>query len=113
MDIWAGDDTVNDESVLTFYETLGFEETDIEDDLTALFFELDPQGSYALVTNEEGAIPETLRQAVIFAVYTPEGAFQWSASFKNSHVLKNLWSGAETSQQKLDAIEKRRKSVDY
>jgi len=104
---------VSDENALDFFETLGFEETDIEDGLTALFFETDPQGSYALLTNEEGAIPENLKQAVIFACYTPEGAFQWSASFKNAYVFKDIWSGAETPEQKLDAIAKRRESIDY
>lgn len=104
---------MSDETVLGFYEALGFEETDIEDGLTGLFFELDPQGSYALISNEEGAIPESLKQAVIFAFYTPEGAFQWSASFKNSYVFKDIWSKAQTSQQKLDAIGKRQESIDY
>ena len=104
---------VSGEAVLDFYESLGFEETDIEDDLTALYFETDPQGSYVLMTNEEGAIPETLKQAVIFACYTPEGAFQWSASFKNSYVFRDIWSGAQTPQEKLDAVGKRRENVDY
>lgn len=104
---------MSDESVLDFYEDLGFEETAIEDGLTALSFEVDPQGSYALVTDEEGAVPETLRQVVVFACYTPEGAFQWSASFKNSYVFRDIWSGNHTTEEKLDAIQKRRENIAY
>lgn len=104
---------MSDESVLTFYEDLGFEETAIEDDLTALSLEVDPQGSYALITDEEGAVPETLKQAVVFACYTPEGAFQWSASFKNSYVFKDIWAGSQPTEQKLDAIQKRRENIAY
>lgn len=104
---------MSDESVLDFYEPLGFEETDIEDGLTALYFEIDPQGSYALITNDEGSVPATLKQAVVFACYTPEGAFQQSASFKNSYVFKDIWSGPPTVEQKLDAIQKRRENFDY
>ena len=113
MSICIGDDIVSDENILEFYETLGFEETDIEDGLTALYLEIDPQGNYALITNEEGAVPETLKQAVVFACYTPEGAFQQSASFKNSYVFKEIWSSAQTVEQKLDAIQKRRENFDY
>ena len=104
---------MSDESVLTFYEALGFEETDIEDDLTALSLEIDPQESYVLITNEEGAIPETLKQAVIFAYYTPEGAFQWSAGFKNSFVFRDIWSKSQSPEEKLAAIGKRRENIDY
>jgi hypothetical protein len=104
---------VSDGTVLEFYEALGFEETEIEDALTALSLEVDPQGSYVLITNEEGEIPETLRQTIIFACYTPEGAFQWSASFKNSFLFKDIWSGDQNVQQKLEAIAKRREDIDY
>lgn len=104
---------MSDESVLDFYKPLGFEMTDIEDDLTALSFEIDPEGSYVLLTNEEGVLPETLKQSVIFAYYTPEGAYQWSASFKNSYVFKDIWSGSQSTEQKLDAIQKRLENIDY
>lgn len=104
---------MSDENILDFYEGLGFEETAIEDGLTALSFEIDPQGSYVLLTDEEGAVPETLRQTVVFACYTPEGAFQWSASFKNSYVFKDIWSESQTTEQKLDAIQKRRENIAY
>ncbi len=101
------------DNVMEFYEALGFEETRIEDGLTALFFEVSPEGIYGLLTSEEGTIPESLRQTVIFACYTPESSFLWSASFKNSYVFKDIWSEAQTPQHKLDAVQKHRESNDY
>lgn len=100
------------ENARDFFAALGFEETDIEDGLTALFFETDPQGGYALVTDEEGAVPETLKRGVIFASYTPEGAFEWSASFKNAYVFSEVWAGPATAAEKVDAIRKYRESKD-
>lgn len=100
------------ENARDFFAALGFEETDIEDGLTALFFETDPQGGYALVTDEEGAVPENLKRGVIFACYTPEGAFEWSAGFKNAYVFRDIWAAAETAEGKLDAIRKYRESRD-
>jgi hypothetical protein len=101
---------MSDESVLDFYEALGFEETEIEDGLTALLFEFASDDSYALLTNDDGKLPEILRQPIIYACYTPEGAFLWSASFKNSFLFKDIWSGAETPEGKQAAIQEYRES---
>ena len=98
------------ENYLDFYESLGFEEIEIEDGLTALCFETSSDGNYALLTNEEGDLPENLRQAVIFAYYTSDGSFQWSTSFKNSYLLKELWASSETPEDKLSAIRNRLES---
>lgn len=91
------------ESVIDFYEALGFEETEIEDNLTAFVFDFD-DGSYGLLTDEDGVLPETLKQRLIFALYTSEGAFQWSTSFKNSYTFQDLWNSAQ-SEQKLEILE--------
>jgi hypothetical protein len=104
---------MSDENLFDFYETLGFEETDIEDGLTALFFELDSGGSYSLITNEDGAIPETLKERVVFACYSPDGAFLWSVGFKNSYVFRDTWAGSETAGQRLAAVEKYRAGLEY
>jgi len=94
------------QSVIEFYEDLDFEEAEIENGLTAFFFELSPAGNYVLVTDEEGDMPETLKTPVIFACYTEEGSFLWSAGFKNSYLLKEIWSEPQTAEQKLNAIKK-------
>lgn len=91
-------------SLLAFYETLGFEETEIEDGLVILGIELTPEGNYALLTDTEGTMPQKLDQAVIFAYYSPEDAFLWSASFKNSTVFKEIWTKSSTTEDKLAAI---------
>lgn len=98
------------ETVMEFYEALGFEETEIEDGLTAFSFEDTPDGSYALLTNDEGTMPESLKQTIIFAYYTEQGSFLWSVSFKNSYLLKDVWSQATTPEDKLEAVQKSRSS---
>ncbi len=94
------------QSIIDFYDDLDFEEAEIEDGLTAFFFEAAPDGNYALLTDEEGNMPETLKTPVIFAYYTAEGSFLWSVGFKNSSVFKEIWSMAAAPEQKLAAIQK-------
>ncbi|MDR3564396.1 MAG: hypothetical protein P4N59_23575 [Negativicutes bacterium] len=99
---------MSDDNLLAFYEDLGFEMIDIEDDLSALSFDLDQSGNYALVTNEEGSMPESLREIILFACYTPEGSFLWSTSFRNSYLFKEAWDTGATPEEKLVAIQKHR-----
>ena len=98
------------ENVMDFFTTLGFEETDIEDGLTALFFELNSDGSYALITDESGSIPISVEQSLVFACYSSEGAYLWSASFKNAELFKSLWLKPATLDQKLTTIKEYRES---
>lgn len=98
--------------IMEYYESLDFEETEIEDGLTALAFEFSQDGSYALLTNEDGAIPENLKQRIIFAYYTHDGAFQWSISFKNSYVFKDVWTESQSPDHKLNTMLKRLPSVE-
>lgn len=93
-----------EENVLDFFQALGFEEIEIEDGLTALAAELNPDGSYALITSEEGALPERLKQFLLFACYRPDGAYRWSVGFKNALVFKEIWSQGETTEQKFEAV---------
>jgi hypothetical protein len=99
------------EIVLEYFTALGFEETDIEDGLTALFFELDEAGSYALVTDENGSFPETLPKPLVFACYSPAGAYQWSAMFKNSRKFQEFWSDPIPLAQKLSALQEQHESI--
>lgn len=96
---------MSSENVLDFYKELGFEEIDVEDGLTAFFIETAPDGSYALLTDDNGAMPLHLRKVVVvFACYSPAGAFLWSASFKNSFLFKDIWLQSEDIAGKLTAI---------
>lgn len=104
---------MSNENITDFYQTLGFEEAEIEDGLDALLLEPIPNGGYALVTTEEGITPNSLKKAVIFAVYTSEGSFLWSATFKNSYVFRDIWNEAEVIEHKFAAIQKHRDSNDY
>lgn len=96
-----------------FYTELGFEETELEDEATAMLLEYDDDGSYALITDEDGKTPESLRQTVLFSCYTPDGAFLWSTSFKNSFLFKELWTSASAPADKIAAIQKFRDNKEY
>lgn len=96
---------MSSENVLDFYKELGFEEIDVEDGLTAFFIETASDGSYALLTDDNGVMPLHLRKVVVvFACYSSAGAFLWSSSFKNSFLFKDIWLQAEDIAGKLAAI---------
>lgn len=90
--------------VLEYYQNLNFTETEIEDGLTALAFDFAHDESYTLLTTEEGTLPTGLKQPVLLTYYSPEGAFQWSVSFKNAYVFKDIWSAAIDPEHKLAAV---------
>lgn len=94
--------------VITIYQALGFEKIELEDGQTVLGFEFTPGGAYALLTDTEGNMPKSVTQEVIFACYTVADSFEWSSSFKNSSVFKDLWVTQDTIEAKLAAIQKHR-----
>ncbi|SMC76694.1 hypothetical protein [Sporomusa malonica] len=100
---------MSNNTILEFYEALGFEETETDDGLIVFGIELTQEGSYALLTDAEGTMPKNATQEIIFAYYTPDDSFLWSASFKNSAVFKELWTGAQTAEARVDAIVQYRK----
>lgn len=95
---------MSDNNPIEYFEVLGFEESEIEDGLTALAFEYHTDGSYALLTDEEGSLPQNLKQPLIFACYTPDGAYQWSTWFKNAYLFQELWAAAATPAEKYEAV---------
>lgn len=97
-------------AVITFYEDLGFEETEIEDNLTALCYEVSPEENYALLTDGSGAIPETLKGPLIFSCYTEAGAFLWSTSFKNSYLFQQIWTQESIPAKKFEEVKNYRKT---
>lgn len=97
-------------NIVEFYELLGFEEVDIDEGQLALGIELSADGAYGLLTDTEGNMPTTQNREIIFALYSPEDAFLWSASFKNSAVFKDIWTSAATGEDKLAAIKNYREA---
>jgi hypothetical protein len=108
-----GDDPMEKEinqAVLDFYAELGFEETQIEEGLMALCIEISPEENYGLLTNDNGNVPETLREPVIFACYTQAGSFLWSTSFKNSYLVQETWIQEQELSKKFEAVKDYRKN---
>ena len=95
-------------TILDFFSRLGFAEIPIEDDLTGLCFEESPEGEYALITSEEGLLPNSLEAPLLIAFYTPEGAFLWSTGFKNAGQFEEIWLQGSTYAEKMQATAKHR-----
>lgn len=97
--------------ILDFFEDLDFEEVEIEDNMTALFIEVDEDSEYGLLTDADGKVPSNLKQPVVFACYSPEGAFQWSSTFKSAMLFKEIWSAPATLPEKFSAARQFRKDA--
>ena len=95
-------------TILEFFSRLDFAEIPIEEGLTGLSFEENPEGEYALVTNEDGLLPVSLDAPLLIAFYTPEGAFLWSTGFKNAGQFEEIWLQGVTYAEKVQATAKHR-----
>lgn len=104
---------MSDENVIDFYKDLEWEEIEIENGITALFFETATTENYALITNDDGLPPSSLRETIVFACYTAEGSFLWSISFKNSFLFKEIWTKIQSPADKIEAIRKYRETIEY
>jgi hypothetical protein len=102
---------IENQAILDYFFAIGFELVPIEEGLTALSFEEAPDGEYALITNEDGSLPESLEIPLMLACYTAEGAFLWSTGFKNAAQFKEVWSQGETYKEKLQAAQRHREEV--
>ena len=102
---------IENQAILDYFIALGFEMVPIEDGLTALSFEETPDGEYALITNEEGSLPDSLEIPLMLACYTAAGAFLWSTSFKNAVQFNEVWSQGDTYGEKLQAAQRHREEI--
>lgn len=101
-----------DQTVLEYFASLGFEEIPIEDGLTALCYEEDAEGEYALVTDEDGSLPAALDVPLMLACYTGGGVFLWSTGFKNAAQFREVWSSGTTFAEKLQSAQRHREGVE-
>lgn len=98
------------DTILETYRQLGFEEVETDDGQIVLGIEFAPGGAYALLTDAEGLMPKSAAQEIIFACYTADDSFEWSASFKNSKVFTELWQKEETTEARITAIQRHREA---
>ena len=102
---------IENQAILDYFIELGFEEIPIEEGLSALSFEESPEGEYALITDEDGSVPESLEAPLMLACYTEKGAFLWSTGFKNAAQFKEIWSSGNTYAEKLAAAQRHREEI--
>ena len=102
---------IENQAVLDYFTALGFEMIPIEEGLTALSVEEAPDGEYALITDGEGSLPDSLDIPLLLACYSGEGAYLWSTSFKNAAQFTEIWSQGETYAEKLQAAQRHREEI--
>lgn len=91
-------------AVKEFYRNLGFEEIEFAEDGPTLCYEPEEDGPYATITNEEGTMPASLEERLIFSYYSAKGGFQWHGEFKNSALFAAAWPLEAAPAERFAAI---------
>ena len=87
-----------------FYQPLGFEIIEFAEDGPTLCYEPAEDGQYAILTTEEGLVPESLEEKVIFSYYCEAGAFRWHLEFKNSQAFAEVWPAGASAEERFAAM---------
>ena len=95
------------EAITRFYEALGFEEIDFDDE-PVLFSELDDDGNYAIITDEDGMMITSLEQPALFSYYTGDDEFQWSVTLEDSYFLKDIMNRHDDMDDLLQVLQEHR-----
>ena len=72
----------------SFYENLGFELVEI-DDRETLFIKLMMMVIMSTITDEDGGVPTSLNEPIIFNLYDDMNSFQWSVTVEILNTLVN------------------------
>ena len=91
---------MDSDAVGAFYEEMGFELVEI-DDREVLFYQLDDDGTYATITDDNGNVPADLDSPIIFSVYDENDSYQWSVTLEDSHYFGQLFARFAASDDLL------------
>ena len=83
----------------SFYENLGFELVEI-DDRETLFYQIDDDGDYATITDEDGGVPTSLNEPIIFNLYDD----MWSVTVEDSEYFGELFARVEDTDELLAVL---------
>ncbi len=81
------------EEVVVFFEELGLEEVDLNDE-PSLFQDLD-DGNYAIVTDMDGIAPVTLTEPLYWTLYNADDEFCWSVTLENATAFRESVRAAD------------------
>ena len=87
----------------SFYENLGFELVEI-DDRETLFYQIDDDGDYATITDEDGGVPTSLKEPITFNLYDEIDSFQWSVTVEDSEYFGELFTRVEDTDELLAVL---------
>lgn len=92
------------DTVLRQYEERGFEIADL-DNGEILFYDLEAEESYALVSDEDGNIPKDLDTPILFSTYDDNGSFQWSVTLDSSYSLFDIFHRFDSEEELLSTLQ--------
>lgn len=90
-------------NVESFYESLQFEWITI-DDQDVLFYELLDDGTYLIVTDDDGHTPTTVKEPIVISIYDSNDSFLWSVTLDNSTHLKELLEKADSMEEFMTVL---------
>jgi len=94
---------MDSDTVLSFYEQLGFDIIDF-DGIDTLFFELSDKGNFATVSDDDGNLPESLEAPIVYNVYDENDSYLWSVTIDDSYTLQELLNQADSLESFLDTL---------
>lgn len=94
---------MDSDGIRNYFDNLGFELVEI-DGHEVLFLELAELGDYAVVTDMDGNIPDSLEVPVIWSVYDENDSFQWSVTIENATFIKRLFEDVDSKEDVLATL---------
>ncbi|MDY3973289.1 hypothetical protein [uncultured Veillonella sp.] len=95
---------MDSDTLESFYENLGFELVEI-DDRDTLFYQISDDGEYATITDDNGNVPGSLEEPIIFTLYDENDSFQWSVTIEDSHYFGELFTRVEDTDELLSHLQ--------
>lgn len=95
---------MDSDTLESFYENLGFELVEI-DDRDTLFYQISDDGDYATITDDNGNVPTSLDEPIIFTLYDENDSFQWSVTIEDSHYFGELFTRVEDTEELLSHLQ--------
>lgn len=87
--------------IKTAFAELGFWEDTTEEEQETVFGMDFPGGSYVMVTNDNGRMPEDEQQNLVLACYDQNDCYLWGSEFKNLAALQAVCKKAVPESAEL------------
>ena len=69
-----------------------------------MFYQIDDDGDYATITDEDGGVPTSLNEPIIFNLYDDMDSFQLSVTLEDSEYFGELFARVEDTDELLAVL---------